>query len=78
VIFTQDDLDALGAVFVKAMRQPEPYIDIERVSELTGIPKTTIYKYTSNKTIPYYKKGKEVRFRWSEIENWMKESAVAR
>jgi excisionase family DNA binding protein len=77
VIFTQDDLNSLGQVIVKALRQPEPYIDIDRVVELTGIPKTTIYKYTSNRTIPHYKKGKEIRFKWSEVENWMQEASSA-
>ena len=35
----------------------------------------TVYGWTSNHTIPFYKSGKSVIFRKSEIDNWITQTA---
>lgn len=35
----------------------------------------TVYGWTSNRTIPYYKNGKSIVFRKSEIDSWLMQSA---
>lgn len=48
------------------------YLTIEQLSELTGLPKATIYAKRSRREIPAYKFGRELRFKREEIEIWMK------
>ncbi|WP_455667155.1 helix-turn-helix transcriptional regulator [Phocaeicola sp.] len=50
-------------------------IGIDEVCKITGLSKNTIYKKTSNHEIPFYKptlsKRSVLRFRRSEIEDWI-------
>ncbi|WP_282016150.1 helix-turn-helix domain-containing protein [Marinifilum flexuosum] len=53
-----------------------PYKDTMNINDLveyTGISKSTIHKYTSAGTIPFYKKGKFLYFSRVEIEEWLQE-----
>jgi excisionase family DNA binding protein len=52
-------------------------LNINELSKLTGISKSTIYKFTSNGSIPYYKQAKYLFFDRVEIENWLKENKGA-
>ncbi len=47
-------------------------LNIEDVSLLTGLSCSSIYKMTSSREIPYYKRGKFLYFDKVEIEDWMK------
>ena len=51
-------------------------LTLEDVCLLTGISKSAIYKLTSGREIPFFKKGKFVFFDRAEIELWMKENRV--
>ena len=52
---------------------PEPLVNIETVMAFLGnIPRKSIYKWVSEGTIPYYRPGRELRFRISEVEGWLK------
>ena len=46
-------------------------VSIERAAELTGLAKTTLYRYTAQGLIPCYKKGKCLMFYEDELETWM-------
>jgi excisionase family DNA binding protein len=48
-------------------------MDIDQASKLLKKSKSTIYRYTCNNTIPYYKIGKSLRFRKSELLEWIKD-----
>ncbi|MEE0936538.1 MAG: helix-turn-helix domain-containing protein [Bacteroidales bacterium] len=50
----------------------ERFIDAQELAELLSIKKECIYQMVYRRTIPFYKIGRCVRFRWSEIENNMK------
>lgn len=50
----------------------ERFINAQELAEILGIKKECIYQMVYRRTIPFYKIGKCVRFRWSEIENNMK------
>jgi excisionase family DNA binding protein len=52
------------------------YLSIKELSEYLGIPKYTIYSWTSMKKIPYVKLGRAIRFDMTEIESWIKERKV--
>ena len=47
-------------------------LNIDEVSSLTGLSKSTIYKFTSFGNIPHYKQAKHLYFDRLEIENWLK------
>jgi excisionase family DNA binding protein len=51
----------------------ETYLTIEEVAAYLKLAQQTIRKYVLNKSIPYRKVQKSVRFRLSEIEKWIDE-----
>lgn len=51
-------------------------LNMDQLSELLGLAKPTLYKYTSGRIIPCYKKGKKLYFKKSEIIEWIAESKV--
>jgi excisionase family DNA binding protein len=51
----------------------ETYMTIEEVAAYLKLANQTIRKYVLNKSIPYRKVQKSVRFRLSEIERWINE-----
>jgi excisionase family DNA binding protein len=50
---------------------PVDTIPIEKLSELLGWSKSTIYKKCSLRQIPHFKVGKELRFDIEEINQWI-------
>ena len=54
----------------------KPILNIDEVSEFTGISKSTIYKLTSNREIPHYKKAKHLVFDREEVLNWIKSNKI--
>lgn len=67
VVLSDECIGKLAKNIVTAMREPEPFISIEKVSELTGMPVSTIYK----NDMPRYKRGKTLLFIWSEVLEWI-------
>jgi excisionase family DNA binding protein len=55
-------------------RRIERLRDIDALCSLLGVPKKTVYKWTSDRHsgIPFYKVGKHLRFRFSEIDSWLR------
>lgn len=45
-------------------------LNVEEVALVLGISKSRVYHLTSTREIPYYKNGKSVCFKKSEIEEW--------
>jgi len=56
----------------KLLSLSKKVINIDELSILTGLSKSTIYKYTHTGKIPFYKKAKHLFFDRIEIENWLK------
>jgi len=48
----------------------------EQVCELLSISVSNIYKLTSTRQIPHYRRGKKLIFKRSEIEKWAFESRI--
>ena len=55
----------------ESVRKDSEYLSIEDLSELTGLKRATIYAKRSRREIPAYKFGRELRFKRSEINDWM-------
>ncbi len=51
----------------------EKLVSISEIAELTALSVSTIYKRTSARTIPFYKIGKRVLFKPSEINQWLED-----
>lgn len=51
-------------------------IGIKETAEYTGLQVSTIYKWVHTRQIPYYKVGRRVKFRKSEIEDWIQQKHV--
>jgi len=49
----------------------ETYLSIEGLSKYLGIAEKTVRKWVLNHDIPYHKIMKIIRFRVSEIEQWI-------
>jgi excisionase family DNA binding protein len=56
----------------------EKLLNIDELSEWLGIEKSTIYAWTSRKSIPHIKLGKKaLRFRLNEVLDWLSEKSVS-
>jgi excisionase family DNA binding protein len=49
----------------------EEYLTILQAGALTKFSVGTIYKYVSEKSIPFVKKGSKVLFKRSELQKWL-------
>jgi excisionase family DNA binding protein len=56
----------------------EPLMNAEEVGEYLGLTKGTIYQKVSKGEIPFLKLGHTVRFRRSEIDQWIEKQNAAR
>jgi len=64
----RDSSDAIIPIEVECV-----FIDIDTLSIRLGVPKKTIYKWTSESNIndfPYYRIGRYCKFIWKEVEAW--------
>ena len=46
-------------------------LNIEEASQLTGFTKQHIYRLTSTRQIPFYKRGRKLFFDKAELERWL-------
>lgn len=51
-------------------------LTLEDVALLYGFSKSTIYKMTSKKEIPHYRRGKVLFFDKQELDQWAKEFRI--
>lgn len=54
----------------------KPVLNLEEAIIFTGLSKGHMYRLTSEKQIPYYKKCRKLYFRKSELEAWLTERRV--
>ncbi len=50
----------------------EKLLKVEQLSEIIQVSPSTIYHWTQADFIPHYKFPKGIRFRLSDIDNWLK------
>ena len=58
------------------MSAMETYLTIEELAEYLKLAAQTVRRYVLNKEIPFHKIKKVIRFRLSEIEQWIDGGAV--
>lgn len=52
-------------------------LDLEEAITYTGCARSTLYRLTSKKEIPHYKVGQALRFKKSELDEWLTRNRVA-
>jgi len=51
-------------------------MSINQLCEYCGFAKSYVYKQTSTREIPHYKKGKRLYFKKTEIDDWLLKTKV--
>ena len=51
-------------------------LNITEASQFTGISRPQIYRLTSEKRIPHYKRNNKLYFKKTELENWMLQNKI--
>ena len=52
-------------------QENESFIDADDLADFLKIKKRTIYHFVATQNIPHYRVGRLIRFKLSEIEEWM-------
>ena len=60
------------------LEEPEKWVNLETLAEHTGLSKDTIRNYIKKEMIPYYRIGKQYKFKLSEIDAWITSGASAK
>ena len=56
----------------------ETYLTVKEVAEIVRLSVQTIRRYTMNKEIPFHKINRAVRYKKSEIEEWVEKREAAK
>ena len=68
-----DKLNEIGRYAVIAAKE---VLDLDEASFLTGFSTGHLYRLTSQRLIPHYKKNRKLYFKKAELEAWMLEDRV--
>lgn len=68
-----DKLDKVGRY---ALIGAKPVLDIDEAALFTGFSKGHLYRLTSERAIPHFKKGRKLYFKKAELEAWLLEERV--
>ena len=52
------------------------WMNLDEVSVYTRIRKSTIYKYTSNRNMPFFKVGVSLKFNRKSVDEWLEGKRV--
>ena len=52
-------------------QQQDEFLNIEEVARFINESKSSVYSRTSSRNIPFYKRGKKLIFKKSEIQSWL-------
>ena len=63
-----EQLESLKRIIVE---KEKPFFSMEEASAYMGLPKNTLYQYTSKNLLPYYKTGKRVYFKIDDLNQFI-------
>ena len=70
--------EKIDKILMYSLLAAKNVLNIDDVAVLTGLSKSTLYKMTCAKEIPFYRpNGKMIFFDRKEVEQWMKRNRVA-
>lgn len=77
---SEDIMTALGQRFDRleqlTLIGAKPVLNLEEAVVFTGLSKGHLYRLTSEKQIPYYKKCRKLYFKKAELEAWMLDTKI--
>ncbi len=53
------------------MEQGETLVGIDKIEEITGLPRSWLYSASAAGRVPHYKIGKYLKFSPSEVQRWL-------
>lgn len=59
------------------MEDLERWLNLEEIAQYIGCSKDTILGWIRKKTIPFYKVGRQYKFKVSEIDHWIQSGKSA-
>lgn len=59
-----------------ALINTKPILDVKEAATFTGFSVKHLYRLTSTKQIPHFKKNAKLLFKKSELEDWLTEQKV--
>lgn len=76
---TEEEITAMAnAISQNLMICQKDILTLEEASQYTGLTKSTLYKLTHNRQIPYSKpQGKMCFFKRTDLDDWMMSNPVA-
>ena len=75
---TMDDIKRqLDRIEQYAVISSKEVLDLEEAITYTGCARSTLYRLTSAKEIPHYKLGQALRFKKSELDEWLTRTRVS-
>jgi excisionase family DNA binding protein len=85
IIFTNLTMEQLEELITKSTRNvlneysskklSNELLNVKEASQFLDLAVQTIYGFTSANKIPYFKKGKKLIFKRSDLENWQLENS---
>lgn len=77
----KEDLEAFGQQLLEqaisrrdTASEIREILNVNEAAELTGLARQTLYGMTSQRKIPFFKRGKRILFKRSELEQWLLEN----
>lgn len=52
-------------------------LNLGQATEYLSLSKSSLYKFTSHREIPHFKKGKKIYFRKKELDDWLTQLRIA-
>jgi excisionase family DNA binding protein len=59
------------------MSKQESWVNVEQVAEHLGVQRHSIYRWIENKGFPSHKVGRLLRFKLSEVDEWVRQGGGA-
>lgn len=75
-ITIQDLSDKLDRIESLTLIGAKNILDLDEAVLFTGFSKGHLYRLTSEKRIPHFKKSRKLYFKKTELENWMLEQKI--
>lgn len=72
----RDVLDKLEAIRCATIIGTKDVLTVDECAMFTGYSKSQLYRFTSTRDIPHYKRGNFVYFVKSEVEKWLTANPV--
>ncbi len=63
----------LNQDFLQPPKTDKQILSIDEASKYLGIPKATLYGYTSRREIPFQKVGRAIKFNREALNEWLQE-----